>query len=119
MHFSDEPSRRRKADAYVDLLGLVHKFRPGVAGRVHQRTLGSCCVDVPPVLTCFFRVMQFSWYTCGRIFAKFIQAAHEAHQPDQVETLKTELRFVQVALGKMGERIPVACKRPRILQSVH
>ena len=37
-----------------------------------------------------------------------MQAAYEAKRPDQVETLKTELQSVRFALGKMGERIPVA-----------
>lgn len=42
-------------------------------------------------------LLQFSWYTCGRIFAKFIQAAQEANTPDHVTTLKTELQSVQCA----------------------
>ncbi|KAF9650040.1 hypothetical protein BDM02DRAFT_1526203 [Thelephora ganbajun] len=60
----------------------------------------------------------FSWYTCGRIFAKFIQAAHEANRPDQVETLKTELQSVQFALEKMGERIPVAHRYFTMLSAI-
>jgi len=60
----------------------------------------------------------FSWYTCGRIFAKFIQAAYAANRPDQVETLKTELQSVQFALGRMGERIPVAYRYYTMLSAI-
>ncbi|KAF9787339.1 hypothetical protein BJ322DRAFT_718166 [Thelephora terrestris] len=62
--------------------------------------------------------ISFSWYTCGRIFAKFIQAAYEANRPDQVETLKTELQSVLFALGKMGERIPIAYRYYTMLSAV-
>lgn len=62
--------------------------------------------------------ISFSWYTCGRIFAKFIQAAYEANRPDQVETLKTELQSVQFALGKMGERIPIAYRYYTMLSAI-
>jgi len=62
--------------------------------------------------------ISFSWYTCGRIFAKFIQAAYEANRPDQVETLKTELQSVQFALGKMGERLPIAYRYYTMLSTI-
>ena len=54
MHLGDERSRRGKADAYVDLLGLVDEFRSGIAGRIHRCTLGFRRVDSPPVLTLDF-----------------------------------------------------------------
>ena len=114
MHFGYETSCCRETGPYVDLLNLVDEFRLGPAGCVHFRTLGFCGVYAPPGLTLIGWLIQFSWYTCGRIFAKFIQAAYEANRPDQVETLKTELQSVQLALGKMGERIPVACTCPRV-----
>ena len=119
MYFCDEASCCRQAGPYADLLDLVDEFRPGPAGRVRQCTLGFCDIDAPQALTLPFWALQFSWYTCGRIFAKFIQAAYEANRPDQVETLKTELQSVQFALGKMGERIPVACTCPRIWRGTH
>jgi hypothetical protein len=96
---------------------LVDEFRPGPAGCVHLCTWGFCERRATAPDPNLLWVLQFSWYTCGRIFAKFIQAAHEANRPDQVETLKTELQSVQFALGKMGERIPVACTCARIRQS--
>lgn len=103
MHFRHKLIDRREANPHADILDLVNELRFGPARRVRQRTF-----DAIKGTSLFLTLLQFSWYTCGRIFAKFIHAAHEANRPDQVETLKTELQSVQFALGKMGERIPVA-----------
>jgi len=51
----------------------------------------------------------------GRVFARSLQIAIESNSQDQISVLQTELAFVQLAIRKVGERVPLAREHGKIL----
>ncbi|KIJ68342.1 hypothetical protein HYDPIDRAFT_146307 [Hydnomerulius pinastri MD-312] len=57
----------------------------------------------------------FCWYLAGRVFGRFLKAAQDANSIQQIETLQGELEFIRMALGKIGERIPLSSRYQKML----
>ncbi|GLB36244.1 putative fungal specific transcription factor [Lyophyllum shimeji] len=58
---------------------------------------------------------SFCWFVAGRVLVRFLQAALDAKSADQISTLRAELEFVQSAIAKVGQRIPLAFRFSRLL----
>jgi len=56
-----------------------------------------------------------SWYLAGRVFTRSLQIAIETNSQDQISILRTELAFIQLAIKKVGERIPLAREHGKVL----
>lgn len=61
---------------------------------------------------------SFCWFAGGRVLVRFLQAALEAKSMDQVSTLRAELDFVQAAIAKLGQRIPLAFRFAKMLEDL-
>ncbi|KAG6847422.1 hypothetical protein H0H93_008217 [Arthromyces matolae] len=61
---------------------------------------------------------SFCWFIAGRVLVRFLQAAQDAKSADQISTLRAELDFVQSAIYKMGQRIPLAFRFARLLEDL-
>lgn len=59
----------------------------------------------------------FCWYLAGRVFSRFLRAAQDAGHVQQMETLRAELDFVRMALGKMAERLPLSHRYHKMLDA--
>ncbi|KAF8078522.1 hypothetical protein FPV67DRAFT_1557832 [Lyophyllum atratum] len=61
---------------------------------------------------------SFCWFVGGRVLVRFLQAALDAKSVDQISTLRAELDFVQSAIAKVGQRIPLAFRFARLLEDL-
>ncbi|KAF9015250.1 hypothetical protein BDQ17DRAFT_1340740 [Cyathus striatus] len=61
---------------------------------------------------------SFSWFVGGRVLVRFLQAALDAKSQDQISTLRAEIEFVQSAIAKVGERIPLAFRFTKMLEDM-
>ncbi|KAF9460797.1 hypothetical protein BDZ94DRAFT_1265146 [Collybia nuda] len=61
---------------------------------------------------------SFCWFVGGRVLVRFLQAALDAKSQDQISTLRAELDFVQSAIAKVGQRIPLAFRFARMLEDL-
>jgi len=60
----------------------------------------------------------FTWFMSGRVLLRFLQAAMDNHSQEQIATLTAELNFVQLAIAKVGERIPLAYRYAKMLDDL-
>lgn len=61
---------------------------------------------------------SFCWFVAGRVLLRFLQAALDVKSADQIATLRAELEFVQIAIAKVGQRIPLAFRFAQLLQDM-
>ncbi|TFK77005.1 hypothetical protein BDN72DRAFT_754042 [Pluteus cervinus] len=59
----------------------------------------------------------FCWFVAGRVLVRFLQAAIDANSHEQVATLRAEVDFVQSAIAKVGQRIPLAYRYAKLLEN--
>ncbi|KAF9229394.1 hypothetical protein BS17DRAFT_19414 [Gyrodon lividus] len=59
----------------------------------------------------------FCWYLAGRVFGRFLKAAQDANSAQQIGTLQVELEVIRIALGKMGERVPLSARYQKMLDA--
>jgi hypothetical protein len=57
----------------------------------------------------------FCWFISGRVLVRFLRAALDTDAHDQSATFRGEIEFIQMALGKIGERVPMAYRFSKIL----
>lgn len=60
----------------------------------------------------------FCWFTAGRTLVRFLKAAIDSNSLEQVNTLRSEVTYVQSAIAKMGERLPLAYRFAKILSDL-
>ncbi|KAH9486839.1 hypothetical protein JR316_0000904 [Psilocybe cubensis] len=60
----------------------------------------------------------FCWFVGGRVLVRFLQVAMDANSADQISTLRSEVEFIHLAISKVGERIPMAYRFSKMLESV-
>lgn len=60
----------------------------------------------------------FCWFTAARVLARFLQVSVASHNDDQTATLRSELEFIQLAIAKFGERIPLAYRSAKMLDDL-
>ncbi|KAJ6519924.1 hypothetical protein C8R45DRAFT_953273 [Mycena sanguinolenta] len=58
----------------------------------------------------------YCWFVAGRVLVRFLQAAMDANTPDQISTLRAELDFLESAMSKVGERVPLAFRYAEMLK---
>ncbi|KAJ7597136.1 hypothetical protein C8J56DRAFT_919311 [Mycena floridula] len=61
---------------------------------------------------------SFCWFCSGRVLVRFLQAAIEVNSQEQIATLRGELDFLQSALAKFGQRIPLAFRLGKMLEDL-
>ncbi|KAF8560446.1 hypothetical protein OG21DRAFT_1401745, partial [Imleria badia] len=61
----------------------------------------------------------FCWFLAGRVFGRFLKAARDAGSIQQIDTLQVELEFIRIALGKMGEKVPLSGEQKSVRFSAH
>lgn len=57
----------------------------------------------------------FCWFISGRVLVRFLRAALDTDAHDQSITFRGEIEFIQMALGKIGERVPLAYRFSKLL----
>ncbi|PPQ85887.1 hypothetical protein CVT25_015829 [Psilocybe cyanescens] len=60
----------------------------------------------------------FCWFVGGRVLVRFLQVALDANSVDQISTLRSEIEFIHSAISKVGERIPMAHRFAKMLESL-
>jgi len=60
----------------------------------------------------------FCWFMSGRVLVRFLKAAQEANSQDEILNLRTELEFIQLAISKVGERVPLAYMHAKMLHNL-
>ncbi|KAF7307007.1 Eukaryotic translation initiation factor 3 subunit H [Mycena indigotica] len=58
---------------------------------------------------------SFCWFLAGRVLVRFLQAALDVNNTDQISTLRAELDFLQNAILRIGQRVPLALRYGRML----
>ncbi|KAJ7070941.1 hypothetical protein C8F01DRAFT_1108418 [Mycena amicta] len=58
---------------------------------------------------------SFCWFLAGRVLVRFLQAAIDVNNSDQISTLRAELEFLQSAILRIGQRVPLALRYGRML----
>lgn len=61
---------------------------------------------------------SFCWFCAGRVLIRFLQAAIEVNSQEQISTLRGELDFLQCALSKFGQRVPLAFRLAKMLEDL-
>ncbi|KAF7339384.1 Eukaryotic translation initiation factor 3 subunit H [Mycena sanguinolenta] len=60
----------------------------------------------------------YCWFIAGRVLVRFLQAAMDANTPDQISTLRAELDFLEAAMLKVGQRVPLAFRYGKMLKAL-
>ncbi|KAJ7235915.1 hypothetical protein B0H12DRAFT_1238654 [Mycena haematopus] len=60
----------------------------------------------------------YCWFIAGRVLVRFLQAAMDANTPDQISTLRAELDFLEFAMSKVGQRVPLAFRYGKMLKGL-
>ncbi|KAF6766288.1 hypothetical protein DFP72DRAFT_866120 [Ephemerocybe angulata] len=58
------------------------------------------------------------WFLGGRVLIRFLQAALDSRETDQIITLRTELDFIHISIAKIGQRIPLAYRFSKMLKDL-
>ncbi|KAF7310989.1 Eukaryotic translation initiation factor 3 subunit H [Mycena chlorophos] len=58
---------------------------------------------------------SFCWFLAGRVLIRFLQAALDVNNTEQVSTLRAELEFLQSAIMRIGQRVPLALRYGKML----
>ncbi|PFH54567.1 hypothetical protein AMATHDRAFT_78225 [Amanita thiersii Skay4041] len=61
---------------------------------------------------------SFCWFSAGRVLIRFLGAVQDANNHEQATTLQTEIEFIHSALGRLGERIPLAFRFAKMLEDL-
>ncbi|KAJ6610095.1 hypothetical protein B0H10DRAFT_2166192 [Mycena sp. CBHHK59/15] len=61
---------------------------------------------------------SFCWFISGRVLVRFLQAAMDANTSEQIATLRAELEFIQSAIARIGQRIPLAFRYAKMLNDL-
>ncbi|KAF7303333.1 Eukaryotic translation initiation factor 3 subunit H [Mycena kentingensis (nom. inval.)] len=61
---------------------------------------------------------SFCWFVASRVLVRFLQAAMDVNNTDQVSTLRAELEFMQGAIMRIGQRVPLAFRYGKMLNDL-
>ncbi|KAJ7293679.1 hypothetical protein C8J57DRAFT_1162423 [Mycena rebaudengoi] len=61
---------------------------------------------------------SFCWFIAGRVLLRFLQAAMDANNTEQISTVRAELEFILSVLVKVGQRIPLAFRYAKMLSDL-
>ncbi|KAJ7181763.1 hypothetical protein C8R43DRAFT_970368 [Mycena crocata] len=61
---------------------------------------------------------SYCWFIAGRVLVRFLQAAMDINATDQIATLRAELDFFELAISKIGQRIPLAFRYAKMLRDL-
>ncbi|KAF8216122.1 hypothetical protein K438DRAFT_1800101 [Mycena galopus ATCC 62051] len=61
---------------------------------------------------------SYCWFISGRVLVRFLQAAMDANTTEQISTLRAELDFLESAIAKVGERVPLAFRYAKMLKGL-
>ncbi|KAI0340132.1 hypothetical protein BDW22DRAFT_441359 [Trametopsis cervina] len=59
--------------------------------------------------------VMMCWFMAGRVLVRFLRAAIDTNDHDQVIAIQGELSYVRMMLGKAGERVPLAFRYGKML----
>ncbi|CAK5280565.1 unnamed protein product [Mycena citricolor] len=60
----------------------------------------------------------FCWFIAGRVILRFLQAAIDAQDTDNIATFRSELDFIEAAIARIGQRVPLAFRYARMLSDL-
>ncbi|KAJ7487703.1 hypothetical protein B0H11DRAFT_2014525 [Mycena galericulata] len=61
---------------------------------------------------------SYCWFTAGRVLVRFLQAAMDANTTNQISTLRAEVEFLESAIARIGQRIPLAFRYAKMLNDL-
>ncbi|KAJ7225424.1 hypothetical protein GGX14DRAFT_420423 [Mycena pura] len=61
---------------------------------------------------------SYCWFMAGRVLVRFLQAAIEANTADRISTIRAELDFLEAAISKIGQRVPLAFRYAKMLNDL-